>query len=167
VGFVLLAAVALGSVPLLASALVGVVVIFGRRIRLHERIGIGEIEGVVAGLDLLEVRLVTDSGETRVPMLSLMRLPTRRLGSSARASARISVHAGTDVEVAEAALRDAAATLMRNVEVHLESASLGGLAFRVSGDCDSAASRVRLLTTLVGALARSGIGLGGSKELLS
>lgn len=164
VGLVMLAALALGSVPLVASGLVGVVVLFGRRLRLHDFVEIGSIEGRVAGLDLLEVRLTTEKGEARIPMLSLLRLPLKKLGTPLRAWCRVPVQGDTSLELAETTLRNAAAPLLRNVRVELESADREGLCFRVLGEVDSPADRARLLATLVAGLAEAKIGLGRLRE---
>jgi small-conductance mechanosensitive channel len=160
VGLVILAALALGSVPLVASALVGVVVLFGRRLRLHDFVQIGQVEGRVVHLDLLEVRLSTDQGETRIPMLTLLRVPLKKLGTPLRAWCRVSVQSDTNLETIESTLRSAAMDVLRNVRVELESADKEGLCYRVLGEVDSPTDRGRLLSTVVAGLGRAGIGLG-------
>lgn len=158
-GFVMLGALALGSVPLLASGLVGVVMIFGRRLRLHDRVAISGVEGEVVGLDLLEVRLATARGETRMPMLVLCFTPLKKLGAQTRVLARVDVRSDSDLDATETTLRRAASTLLQNVEVELETASGDALCYRVDGDCRAPEDRKRLVATLVEALRHAGIAL--------
>lgn len=163
VGIVMLGAFALGSVPLLASGLVGVVVLFGRRLRLHDFVQIGSVEGRVVALDLLEVRLSTEQGEARIPMLSLLRLPLKKLGTPLKAWCRVSLKADTPLDKAESTLRAAAAGILSNIRVELESADSEGLCYRVLGEVESPADRGHLLSTVVEGLTRAGIGLGKSR----
>jgi len=78
VGLVALAAVALGSTPLLASAAAGALVVYGRRIKKGELVEFGGRAGRVQEVRLFDVRL-EDSGacDVTVPHLLALFHPTR------------------------------------------------------------------------------------------
>jgi small-conductance mechanosensitive channel len=160
VGLVLLAAMGLGSVPLVASVLVGVVVLFGRRLRLHDRVRIGGVEGRVVGLDLLEVRIQGAVGEERVPMLSLLRVPLTKLEGPARVQVSVPVAPVADLERVELELRVAAAERLEDVFVALAVADRDGFVYEVSGRTNATCDRGTLLSALVTALNAAGIQLG-------
>jgi small-conductance mechanosensitive channel len=165
VGLVLLAALGLGSVPLVASMLVGVVVLFGRRLRLHDRVRLGSLEGRVVGLDLLEVRLHGAAGEERIPMLSLLREPLTKLDGVSRVTASLPVALTADLERVELELRLAATEVLDDVVVSLALADRDGLVFDVSGRARGEGDHGKLLSSLVLALQRSGIALGRMERL--
>jgi len=78
VGELLLAAFVIASVPLIANASVGMLVLAQRRLRVGERAEIGDRNGRVLGLDLWSVRLEDGSGaELHVPHLLLLFRPMR------------------------------------------------------------------------------------------
>jgi hypothetical protein len=91
-GLVGLVTVGLASVPLVASCMVGVVVVYGKRLRLGEYVHIGETSGKVLEVGLVDVTLEDDEGnETRVPhLLSLFR-PTQVIGPAPRVTVRVGV----------------------------------------------------------------------------
>ncbi|HEY1535510.1 MAG TPA: mechanosensitive ion channel family protein, partial [Polyangiaceae bacterium] len=93
-GAIVLVALGLASTPLLATSLVGVTVLFGRRLRLGE---FAEVNGTLArisAINLLEVRL-TDAHRTelRLPHLLCLIRPLRVLGMRPRLSIDVPVSA--------------------------------------------------------------------------
>ncbi len=78
VGLLLLGGVSLALVPLVATAMVGVVAIFGRRYRAGEWITIGALVGEVTHVGYLGVTLVPpEAGRLWVPHLSMLWKPVR------------------------------------------------------------------------------------------
>lgn len=72
-------AVALASVPVLASAVVGGAVLWRSRVRLGDWVSIGRTEGEVAAIDLLDVTIVPAAGGTIVvPMIAFAFRPVAR-----------------------------------------------------------------------------------------
>jgi small-conductance mechanosensitive channel len=159
VGLVLLGALALGSVPLVASGLVGARMLFGRRVRLHDWVRIGTVEGRVVALDLFEVRVQVPMGEECVPMLSLLRLPLTRLDAMPRSRVRVPVAVGADLDRVQTALSSAAVEWLVDATVSLVSADRNGLVYEVSGGAETLPPE--LLPSLVRALDHAGIALGG------
>jgi hypothetical protein len=91
VGTVALAALALASTPLLATALVGVSVVYLRRLRPGEFAEVGEHMGRVLDVGLLDIRLEDAHGcQVRIPHLSWLLKPVRLLGPAPRVSVEIS-----------------------------------------------------------------------------
>jgi small-conductance mechanosensitive channel len=163
IGVVALAALGLASTPLLATALVGTVVVFGRRLRVGEYITLGSVSGRVVALTLLEIRVDTErSVEARLPMLTLLRAPLLRLGFVPQSEVELVLAASGLPSVAEQALRELALKLGRDVRVELRSADAEGQRYRVGLRCDTAAERAQLLSALVEGLATQGIKLGRS-----
>jgi small-conductance mechanosensitive channel len=91
VGTVALAALALASTPLLATALVGVSVVYLRRLRPGEFAEVGDHTGRVLDVGLLDIRLEDAHGcQVRIPHLSWLHKPVRLLGPAPRVSVEIS-----------------------------------------------------------------------------
>jgi len=91
-GLVGLATLGLASVPLIACATVGALVVYGRRYRVGDYLRIGPTSGRVAEVGLLDVVVEDDEGLlTRVPhLLSLVR-PVQLQGTSPRVTIRVAV----------------------------------------------------------------------------
>ncbi len=71
--YLTLGAVALGMVPMMASAAVGLIVLFGRRIRPGEWVRVGTLVGEVAEISFVDITLVPPgSGRVRLPHLTLL-----------------------------------------------------------------------------------------------
>ena len=82
----------LASVPIAASAVVGVIVVFGRRFRIGEYISVGDQSGKVLEIGLTDVTLEDDEGhETRVPYLKTLTSPTQLIGPAPRVIVKVSV----------------------------------------------------------------------------
>jgi small-conductance mechanosensitive channel len=91
-GFVGLVTFGLASTPLVACSVVGLVVVYGRRVRVGDYVRIGPHAGKVLEVGLLDVTLEDDEGnEVRVPHLAGLVKPTTLLGAAPRVAARISV----------------------------------------------------------------------------
>ncbi len=79
--FVMMGALGLATVPLLASAAVGFVSVFWRRLRVGDFVSYDGRQGRVATLTLLDIRIHDGEGtELRVPHLATLVRPVRVLG---------------------------------------------------------------------------------------
>lgn len=84
-GLLVLAALALATVPLAATAMVGIATLFGRWLSVGDCIEIGSCSGQVVRLGLLEMTLRDAAGsELRVPHLARLLHPLRRHGHMPR-----------------------------------------------------------------------------------
>jgi small-conductance mechanosensitive channel len=163
-GFLALGALGLAATPLLASVIVGVLVVYGRRVRIGEHVEIGGREGRVLGIGLVDVRLRDRDGcELRVPHLLTLIHPTRVLGIRPRASIEVSTGVGTKASEVRRVLADAAATLGDSPAVELAHIDAESAHFRVmvSANGDKTLGDVRM--ALVDALGAAGIPLGRSR----
>ncbi len=79
IGLILLGALALGSVPLLANAAIGVVLLLQRHVRPGDEVQVGEARGKVLMIDWLATELLeSDGAVVRVPHLYGMLRPMHR-----------------------------------------------------------------------------------------
>jgi len=160
-GMIAIAAVGLSSVPLVANALVGAYVVFGRRLRLGQHVEIAGQSGRVAGLDLMEVRLEDGArSELRFPHLFLLRQPTRVFGVRARVFALVTVAADAKSERVREVLEQAAARVGREARVEVVAGDASGIVYRVSASTESFGARSELQLAVLDALREEGIKLG-------
>ncbi|WP_437292177.1 mechanosensitive ion channel domain-containing protein [Sorangium sp. So ce406] len=161
VGFVVLASAALASTPLIASAAVGLSVIYGRRLRIGDIADVGGRSGRVRELTLLEARLEDEDGcVVRVPHLLSLFHPTRIRGRPPLVSVEISVDPSTDLERVRELLLRTASGLGSRARAALVAIDEGGAHFRATMACDGDDVRSRWLTAVAQALATAGIPLG-------
>ncbi len=131
VALALLLALGLALVPLLASAVVGVFVVFGGRLRPGDFVEFGGSTGRVIQVDLLETRLeVEDGTEIRVPQLLSLWHRTHLLGPRPRISVEISLAEVTEETCAE--LQKLARRLGDRPLVEILSVRPGAVGVRVS-----------------------------------
>ncbi len=70
VGMLSVVAIVLATTPLVATIVVGLVTLYGDRLKLGDEIRIGEHRGVLVSVDLVELRLTTNDGrQLRIPHL--------------------------------------------------------------------------------------------------
>lgn len=120
IGLLLLAAVALAAVPLAASAAVGAVTLFGRRLVLGDWVELGARSGRVLRLGLLDTTLRDGAGvETRVPHLAALWHATRVHGAAPRVTAALVVERALATREVAARLERALAALGREPAVQL------------------------------------------------
>jgi small-conductance mechanosensitive channel len=158
----------LASVPLLASGLVGVTVLFGRRLRLGE---FAEVNGTVArisAINLLEVRLIDGHrSELRLPHLLCLFRPLRVLGMRPRLSIDVPVAASAAQERVREVLNEAAKKCGHDPKLDLLSFDADAAHYRLSALCDSLDGRRMLAETALGDLLAAGIALGRASRLVS
>ncbi len=160
-GAIVLVALGLASTPLLASGLVGVTVLFGRRLRLGEFAEVSGIVARIAAINLLEVRLIdVHRSELRVPhLLSLFR-PLRVLGMRPRLSVDVPVAASAPHDQVRDILREAGAKCGHDPKLDLLSFDLDGAVYRLSALCDSLDGKRELAEAALSDLSTAGIALG-------
>jgi small-conductance mechanosensitive channel len=160
-GAIALIAIGLSAVPLLATGLVGSVVLFGRRLRVGEHVDFAGVVGRISSINLFEFRLETsERAELRVPHLLLLKSPLRGLGRSPRLGVEIAVSAQAAPAMVLRLFDEAAARIGRDVRSELVCVDADGIVYRVSAACDSLESRSSLATSLVDALSAAAIPLG-------
>jgi small-conductance mechanosensitive channel len=164
-GMVALAAVGLASTPLLASATVGVFVVFGRRLRVGEFAEVGGRSGIVLSLSLLEVAVEDREGcEVRVPHLVCLFHPTRLLGPRPPVRINVSVAAAASQAQTLDVLTKAATLEGARVTVELVDLDADGARYSVTIYCTGAATATTVGCAIADALTKAGIALGhGSK----
>ncbi|WP_437617584.1 mechanosensitive ion channel family protein [Sorangium sp. So ce1151] len=161
VGFVVLTAAGLASTPLVASAAVGLSVIYGRRLRIGDIADVGGRSGRVRELTLIEARLEDEDGcVVRVPHLLSLFHPTRIRGRPPLVAVEISVDPAADLERVRELLLRTGSGLGSRARAALVAIDEGGAHFRATMACDGDDVRSRWLTTVAQALVAAGIPLG-------
>ena len=164
-GYIALVAIGLSSTPLLASGLVGAVLIFARKLRVGDHVEVCGRIGRISELTLFDVRLETsDRCELRVPHLALLRQPLSALGVRPRLSIEIAVNAVASPTAVVRLLEEAASAVGRDVLVEVLAVDVDGTRYRVSATCDSLDGKTRLARDLIEALAAAAIPLGRGSQ---
>ncbi|HKO51285.1 MAG TPA: hypothetical protein VJV79_26430 [Polyangiaceae bacterium] len=160
-GAVILVALGLSSTPLLASGVVGLTVLFGRRLRLGEFAEMGGVIARISAINLLEVRLLdAHRVETRVPhLLSLVR-PLRVLGMHPRLSVDIAVAADAAQDQVREILSTAAKKCGQDARLDLLRFDVDGAVYRLSALCNSLDARQSMAEAAMSDLTFAGIALG-------
>ncbi|HVW24859.1 MAG TPA: mechanosensitive ion channel family protein [Polyangiaceae bacterium] len=162
-GSVVLLSLGLATTPLVASVAVGVVVVFGRRIRVGEHAELGGCSGRVVAVGLVDVRLRDRDGcEVRVPHLLTLVRPTRVLGVRPRVAVELVVAPDSAPAHVRQVLLDAVAALGESPSVELAAIDADAASYRVTLSVvpELGASQIRI--TLAEALVEAGIALGRS-----
>jgi hypothetical protein len=145
-GLVAVVAVGLASVPLLATAVLGVGVVFGRRIRIGEWAEVGGRAGRILDVSLFETILEDDeANEVRVPHLALLWHPTRLHGVLPRIVVEVTLEPAFADEAMRRRLLDAAASVGADPRVDLVALDLGAARFALGATTDDADARSQLL----------------------
>jgi hypothetical protein len=160
-GFIVLVALGLACTPLLASAAVGIAVVYGRPIRVGELVEIGGRSGRVLEISLLEVLIEDEDGcRLRVPHLLTLVHPTRVIGKKPIVTIDVSVAPGADLARAREILETSAAGIGLRARASLVGLDDGGAHFRGIMVGVSKDARSRWLAAVAAALAAGGIPLG-------
>jgi small-conductance mechanosensitive channel len=162
-----LGAVALAATPVLATSLMGIVVVYGRRLRIGEFAALGGHRGRVLSVGLLEVRLESSEGEVRIPHLASLLAPTVLFGRFPTVAVEIHVGPDADRRVAEDALLDATSGIGTRPHVEMLQTGASGTRYRLSVGSELGDGRGRLLRAVLAALDERGLALGadGAKVL--
>ena len=158
-GLIALVAVALAATPLLASVVVGITVVFGRRMKRGDDVEVGGRRGKVLDVNLLEVRIEDDAlAEVSVPHLLGLLHPTRVHRHARLVTIDIVVDAAAPQDEVERVLFAAARAHSSRGRVELVHLDGTGAHWRVT----SASMRhdVSLAKVVQDALSKLGVGLG-------
>jgi small-conductance mechanosensitive channel len=154
-------ALGLATVPVLASAAAGILVVYGRRLKPGEFVDIGGMIGKVRATTLLEVRLEDASGrELRIPHLYSLLRPHRMLGGAPPATVSISIDPSVPQKRAREVLFEAAIAVADDARVELVSLSADGASYLISVAAKSPDVRAALSSSIADRLAAEGIKLG-------
>ena len=160
-GAVALVALGLATIPLLASGVLGAIVLFGRRLRAGQHVEIGAHSGRIANIGLLELRLEdAERAEVRIPHLYALRHPTRVLGTRPRVGVDIPVAAADRHAEVQSLLLGVASRFSDDARVELLSADATRTLFRVTLASDQRNARSELQLAIVEALQHAGVPLG-------
>ncbi len=163
IGVIALAALGLASTPMLASAIAGSGVLFGRRLRIGDFVEFGGRSGRVVALSLLEVRLEDSEGlEVRVPHLLSFLHSTRIVGARPRTSLELCV--ADHSERAAELLREAAAKVGERVKVEVLGVEGAFVRYRIGVVSGRPDVRNALFFTLTGALREAGVPLSSERQ---
>jgi small-conductance mechanosensitive channel len=161
VGLIALVSLGIATTPVLASACVGVTVVYGRRLRVGDFASFGPLSGRVQQVTLLEVRLSDPAGhELRIPHLFALWYPTRIFGPTRPVSATITVASASAQATVRQVLTDAAATAGTTPQIELVSVDARGALYRVTVGSPSPDAESALFCAITDALAQRGIPLG-------
>ena len=160
-GAIVLIALGLASTPLLASGLVGVTVLFGRRLRLGEFAEVGGNVLRIEQINLLEIRLIdAHHSELRLPHLLCLFRPVRVLGMRPRLSIDVPVAATEVQEKVREILREVGQKCGHEPKLDLLAFDADGAHYRLSALCDSLDGKRQLAETALADLGAAGIALG-------
>jgi small-conductance mechanosensitive channel len=162
IGIVALLSIGLGSTPLFATAIIGVVVIFGRRYHVGDYVEVGRAHGRIQRLSVLELRLIDDQGqELRVPHLMALLRGAKVSGPRARVTATIWVDPEAPLDVVAALLEETAATVGAAPRVDLDGLDRRAARFLVSIEAtDAPRARTQLYARIGARLKEAGHRLG-------
>lgn len=158
-GGVALAAIGLGITPLIATSAVGTLQIFGRRLRLGDRLHLGKYVGRIVEINLLETQIKRDTGGiVRIPhLLGLLRATQiQRLDA---VEVTICVAPEVDPQQAHDVLQETA-TQEGRAHVTLTRIDRDGALFHIQLTPESAISQGELLLKLATALRQQNLPLG-------
>ncbi len=151
-------AVALALTPVMASAAVGVTVLFGRHIKVADFVDIGGRSGVVRALGLLGVTLEDAEGcRVHVPHLRSLVHPLRVLGPVPSVFTVLRVASSADVEQVLALLGRAAAAVGIPGRVGLAEIDGDSVTYEVTVLSASPTAKSDLLTAAARELHRAGL----------
>jgi hypothetical protein len=166
-GTVVLAALGLATTPMLASAAVGVVVVYGRRIAVGDFAEIGGRAGRVRAVSLFEVELEDDEGTVRVPHLYTLVQPTRLFGPAPWISVDITLsRTALGQEDVRELLLEAAAAVGKHGRVELLHIDAEDVHYRVSVRSASKGARGELLATISEVLSAAEVPLRQAKPVM-
>jgi small-conductance mechanosensitive channel len=153
-------AVALGSVPVLASAVIGGVLLWRNRITVGDWVRVGRHAGEVTAVHLLDVTLVpTHGGTIVVPMIALAFLPVERASAPPVVHARVVVVRHRPMEELERALTQVVKSVDPSATVEVERVFANALEFSLRVPATRQERRGELLRALVQAAERGEIQL--------
>jgi len=160
-GVVVVVALGLAATPVLASGLLGAIMLFGRRLRPGQHVEIGGFGGRISSIGLLDLRLEdAERAEVRIPHLYSLRHPTRVIGLRPRFELEIAVSAHAAHADVQNVLLRTAARFADDARVEIMNADVDRTLFRVSFASEQRNARSELQLALLDALAAAQVPLG-------
>jgi small-conductance mechanosensitive channel len=160
-GAIALIALGLSVTPLLATAAIGIAIVFGRKLRVGDFAEIGVRSGVIRSVSLLEVSLEDAVGcEIRVPHLFSLLHSTRVLGRHPPVVVEIVVAAGHPPAEVRAILEAQAKRVVERFSLSLDWVDATGAGYSVVVFSADPSIRSTLLAAFSDALVEGGIELG-------
>ena len=160
-GVVVVVALGLAATPVLASGMLGAILLFGRRLRPGQHVEIGAFGGRISSIGLLDLRLEdSERAEVRIPHLYSLRHPTRVIGLRPRFELEIAVSALASHADVQSVLLRTAARLADDARVEITSADADRTLFRVFFASEQRNARSELQLALLDALAAAQVPLG-------
>ncbi len=165
IGVIALVSLGISSAPLLSSIVVGVLFVYGRRIRPGEHAEIGGRSGRVLAVGLVDVRLRDRDGcEVRVPHLLALVHPTRVLGVRPRVGIDLWASSGVPPGDVRRVLLEAASAFGDSPAVELAAIDREAARYRVTVSIGTSQSPGDVRVALVEALGEAGITLGRARS---
>jgi Mechanosensitive ion channel len=151
----------LSATPLVASAAVGIVVVYGHRFSVGDWVEMGGVLGRVRAVRLLDVEIVVDDTLMRVPHLRSLWRPTRMYGRELPIAVLVSIAPGAcrDDE-ARALLLAAAESVGKRPTVELLGLDAEGVLYRVTTFCEHPSAQTEFVSMLAETLSVANVGLG-------
>jgi small-conductance mechanosensitive channel len=160
-GSIVILALGLAATPTFATAVLGAILLFGRRLRTGQRVRIGRYGGRIASIGLLDVRLEDAGGaELRVPHLYSLYQPTQVLGLLETTTLDVSVSPIAALSEVRDRLLDVARIHGDDARVELVSVDSEGALFRIHVRAEGSEARSTLQLAVATALRQAGIALG-------
>ena len=167
ISVVAIGALALALVPILASGIVGVTVLFGREIKLGDFVELGERAGVVRNISLLSITIEDAQGcAVHVPHLRSLLRPTRVKGPVPAVVVEVRVSPSADIEEVKLLLSRVADQVgipharVELVRVELARLDADAAVYLVTVRSESVTVRSDVLATAAKAMREAGMALG-------
>lgn len=156
-------AVIVASVPLLASYVVGVLLLWRASIKPGDWVQVGKVSGEVTGVGFSELHLVPESGGTiAVPMLYLLLHPLQRLKQSPAVSFELTVARDRPVKELLAALKAAVVVAESDAQVEMVDLGPAWIKARVSAPAVREGVRQHVMIAVLDAVDRGELHLATS-----
>jgi small-conductance mechanosensitive channel len=160
-GVVVVVALGLAATPVLASGMLGAIMLFGRRLRPGQHVEIGAYGGRISSIGLLDLRLEdAERAEVRIPHLYSLRHPTRVVGTRPRFELDIAVAPTASHADVQGLLLRVASRFADDARVELSSADAERTLFRLTFGSEQRNARSELQLAILEALAGAQVPLG-------
>jgi small-conductance mechanosensitive channel len=168
IGSLILLTLGLASTPLVACFVVGVWTVFARRMAVGDEVRIGDFEGRIDSVGLMETRLLGNAMESvAIPHLLLLRLAVARREGAPWIRVSLSLAPQTNPSKAKELLRQAALDIAPEVQVSLTAADGRGFDYDIAIRHRDTDARSRLLERLLETVSAAGLELAQRPPLSS
>lgn len=159
-GYILLGSIALAATPILASGLVGVAVVFGRRVKPGDYAEVRGTIGRVTRVTLLEMQLEDDDGANlRVPHLLQLVREVRVIGRAPLVTIEVTLDSDAPLEIVEPGLVEATRGIGTRPRVELVEQRGNSVIYRLTVGSSIKGARGRLLAAVAKELRERSLGV--------